>query len=330
MSKAIILVGGFGTRMRPLTLTIPKPILPICNKPFLVHQIMHLKAHGVTEVILCMQYLPEVMQEVLAKEDLGIKIHYVLEDTPLGTAGAIRNADKYIGDEQVIVCNGDVLTDFDITAMWTNHNNKKADVSIATTPVEDPTAFGLVISDTAGRIQEFLEKPKTIAEARLKSAEFYINAGTYILNPEVVFSIPANQKVSIERETFPNLLKAGRRLEAFASAAYWLDLGTPEKYLQAHGDLLSGKFKVVTQHSAEYSLKSNIENTSVIIKGFACFGENVQFGAECIVENSVILNDVTIGNNVHISGAIIGNNCEIRNNFTISSGTVLGDFSKIL
>ena len=327
--KALILVGGFGTRMRPLTLTIPKPILPICNTPFLVHQILHLKSHGVTEVVLCMQYLPEVMQEVLAKENLGVKIHFVTEDIPLGTAGAIRNAEAYIGNEPIIVCNGDVLTDFDITAMWRNHQSKGAAVSIATTPVEDPTAFGLVISTPDGQITEFLEKPKTIAEARLKSAEFYINAGTYILNPKVVFSIPAKQKVSIERETFPNLLKAGELFEAYASNAYWLDLGTPEKYLQAHGDLLSGKFEATSHKSNAYILNANTERSNATLKGFACFGENVKFGAGCIVENSVLLNDVILGSNVQINSAIIGNNCVIGDEVVLSPGTVVGDYSKI-
>ncbi|MFH1429089.1 MAG: NDP-sugar synthase [Candidatus Margulisiibacteriota bacterium] len=332
--KAVIIAGGFGTRMRPLTYTTPKPILPICNKPFLLHQIELLKKHGITEVILCLQYLSESIKQIIEQEEkkIGLKVHYTMEDEPLGTAGAIKNAEQYFDDDPLIVCNGDILTDLDITALLANHREKQAEVSIAVTEVEDPTAFGLIISDEDGYIQKFLEKP-TLEEASSHGIDrYFINAGTYVINPHVFTEVPTGRAVSIERETFPGLLKNNYKLCAFQGDAYWLDLGTPAKYLQAHQDILLDKVRINGEGVRDGSIISGsgtILNSSINITGFISLGSNVEVGDDSFIEDSVVLDNVIIGKKTKITSAIIGNNCIIEDGAVVPPGTVLGDNERI-
>ena len=324
--------------MLPLTLTIPKPILPVCNVPFLVLQLQHLQRHGINDVILCLQYLPDSVTAVVnaAAKKMGIRVEYALETVPLGTAGAIKNAEGFFDDAPLMVCNGDVLTDLNLTEMIRVHQERNAQLSIAVTPVADPSAYGLILSDADGRIQQFLEKPGREEISAHHLHEFFINAGTYIINRELFAEIPTGRPVSIERETFPFLLRQGYRLNAFKEKAYWLDMGTPRNYLQAHEDMLTGKVGegalIARRGATKPSPFSETilcgENTQVMnpagLKGFVSIGNDVQIGEETVIEDSVILDGTTIGKHVKITHSIVGRHCRILDFTTLEAG-VLGD-----
>jgi NDP-sugar pyrophosphorylase family protein len=240
--KAVVLVGGEGTRLRPLTYTTPKPLLPIANQPFLERQLSWLAAHGVTEVVLSLGYLPDAFEAHFPSGSFRapageLVLHYAVEDHPLGTAGAIRFAADALGelDERIVVCNGDVLTTLDLGRLVHFHDERGAEATIALTQVGDPSAFGVVPTRDDGEVIAFVEKPPPG-----KAPTNWINAGTYVLEPSVLARIPERLAVSIERETFPRMLEEPRRLYAKADDAYWIDIGTPEKYLQAHTDVLGG------------------------------------------------------------------------------------------
>ena len=231
--KAVVLVGGEGTRLRPLTYSTPKPLLPIVNQAFLERQLTWLAHHGVDEVVLSLGYLPDAFESHFPDGRFGdLTLRYAVEDHPLGTAGAIRFATRGI-DERVVVCNGDVLTTLDLDALVAFHDDRGAEASIHLTQVEDPSAFGVVPTRDDGEVVAFVEKPpKGVAPTN------WINAGTYVLEPSVLDRIPERLTVSIERETFPRMLEEPSRLYAMTSDAYWIDIGTPEKYLDAHRDVL--------------------------------------------------------------------------------------------
>jgi NDP-sugar pyrophosphorylase family protein len=231
--KAVVLVGGEGTRLRPLTYSTPKPLLPIVNQAFLERQLTWLAYHGVDEVVLSLGYLPDAFEAHFPDGRFGdLKLRYAVEDHPLGTAGAIRFASRGI-DERIVVCNGDVLTTLDLDALVAFHDDRGAEATIHLTQVQDPSAFGVVPTRDDGEVVAFVEKPpKGVAPTN------WINAGVYVLEPSVLERIPERLTVSIERETFPRMLDEPRRLYAMPSAGYWIDIGTPEKYLQAHRDVL--------------------------------------------------------------------------------------------
>jgi NDP-sugar pyrophosphorylase family protein len=233
--KAIVLVGGEGTRLRPLTYTTPKPLLPIANQPFLERQLAWLAGHGVDEVVLSLGYLPDAFEAHFPEGRFGdLVLRYAVEDHPLGTAGAIRFAARGL-DERLVVCNGDVLTTLDLDELVAFHDERGAEATICLTKVRDPSAFGVVPTRHDGEVVAFVEKPP-----KGKAPTNWINAGTYVLEPSVLQRIPERLTVSIERETFPRMLEEPSRMYAMASDAYWLDIGTPEKYLQAHADVLAG------------------------------------------------------------------------------------------
>ena len=234
--KAIVLVGGEGTRLRPLTYTTPKPLLPIANQAFLERQLAWLARHGVDEVVLSLGYLPDAFREHFPDDRFeDVKLRYRVESEPLGTAGGIQYAADGI-DERLVVCNGDVLTSLDLGAMVAFHTARGADATIALTQVADPSAFGVVSTGDDGEVRAFVEKPPPGA-----APSDWINAGTYVLEPSVLDRIPPDLKVSIERETFPHMVAEPGRLYAMRSDAYWLDIGTPDTYLQAHTDVLAGR-----------------------------------------------------------------------------------------
>ncbi|HLM16843.1 MAG TPA: NDP-sugar synthase [Acidimicrobiia bacterium] len=233
--KAIVLVGGEGTRLRPLTYTTPKPLLPIANQPFLKRQLAWLARYGVDEVVLSLGYLPDAFEQHFPEGRFGdVVLHYAVEDHPLGTAGAIRFAAQGL-DERVVVCNGDVLTTLDLGKLVDFHDARGAEATICLTKVADPSAFGVVPTRHDGEVVAFVEKPP-----KAKAPTNWINAGTYVLEPSVLQRIPERLTVSIERETFPRMLEEPSRMYAMASDAYWIDIGSPEKYLQAHADVLAG------------------------------------------------------------------------------------------
>ncbi|WP_442538574.1 nucleotidyltransferase family protein, partial [Streptomyces pseudogriseolus] len=227
MTEAILLVGGKGTRLRPLTVHTPKPMLPAAGVPFLTHQLARARAAGVEHIVLATSYLAEVFEPHFGDGSaLGLHLEYVTEEEPLGTGGAIRNVASLLRsgpDEPVLVFNGDILTGLDIGALVRTHETSGADVSLHLTRVTDPRAYGLVPTDGAGRVLAFLEKPQTPEEIVTDQ----INAGAYVFRRSVIDTIPAGRVVSVERETFPGLLAAGAHLQGMVDSTYWLDLGTP-------------------------------------------------------------------------------------------------------
>jgi len=237
--KAVILVGGEGTRLRPLTLSLPKPVVPVVDRPFLRHQLDLLARVGVREVVFSVAYRPEKIQAVFGDGSaLGFALHYAVEETPLGTGGAVKNAERYL-DERTIVFNGDVLTDVDLPRVLADHEKAEAAASIVLTPVPNPSAYGLVETDASSRVLRFVEKPDPS-----QITTDTINAGIYVLESRLLDLIPAGQNHSIERGFFPTLLKRGDLVRAHVHRGYWIDIGTPEKYRQVHRDVLSGRFPV--------------------------------------------------------------------------------------
>jgi NDP-sugar pyrophosphorylase family protein len=237
--RAVILAGGEGTRLRPLTLSTPKPVVPVVDRPFLRHQLDLLARAGVRDVVFSVAYRPErVEAEFGDGSGLGMKIRYAVEETPLGTGGAVRNALALL-DERTVVLNGDVLTDVDLGELARRHEQERASATILLTPVPNPSAYGLVETDAGGRVLRFLEKPKP-EEITTDT----INAGIYILETRVLELIPPAVKHSIERAFFPALLARGDLVLGPVHRGYWIDIGTPEKYLQVHRDVLHGRFRV--------------------------------------------------------------------------------------
>jgi Nucleoside-diphosphate-sugar pyrophosphorylase involved in lipopolysaccharide biosynthesis/translation initiation factor 2B, gamma/epsilon subunits (eIF-2Bgamma/eIF-2Bepsilon) len=237
--KAVVLVGGFGTRLRPLTETVKKELLPLVDRPILDHVLDHLARHGVHEVILSSPYLEEAFHPFIEARRGDPAITWITEAAPLGTGGAIVNALDAVGNDPFFALNGDILTDLDLTGMLGSHRERDAVVTISLHHVEDARAFGLVATDERGRVLEFLEKP-------LDAIPGDVNAGTYILDPAALRPWSADRELSIEREIFPSVIASGGPVYGYLSDAYWLDLGTPEKYLQAHFDMLDGKVHGVT------------------------------------------------------------------------------------
>ncbi|MEE8194069.1 MAG: NDP-sugar synthase [Dehalococcoidales bacterium] len=332
--KAVILVGGLGTRLRPLTINTPKAMVPVVNRPFLEYVIRRLSGHGAAEIVLAQSHLAQPIEDYFGDGGrFGVGLNYVLEKTALGTAGAVKNAEKYL-DETFLVLNGDIFTDLDITAMTDFHRKKKAKVTIALTPVDDPTSYGLIETTAQGRVSRFLEKPSWD-----QVTTNMINAGTYILEPEVISHIPPQTNFSFERQLFPFLLDRGEPVYAYPSPCYWIDIGTPEKYFRLNKDLLSGKSNQY-QPAAEGEQGSTTQAPQII--GTVAIGRNctigwgvrligpVVIGRDCIlldeavVEESVIWHNVEMGTGATIRRSIIANNCRLGAGSVVED-SVLGD-----
>jgi mannose-1-phosphate guanylyltransferase len=341
--KAAMLVGGFGTRLRPLTINTPKPMLPLVNIPFLEIELLHLKEYGVDEVILSTGYLPGMFDEYFGDGSrLGLKLVHVTEEEPLGTCGAIKNVAGHLGREPVIVCNGDILTDLDIGALVEQHNRSGAAVTITLTPVEDPTAYGLVPLDEEGRIKEFLEKPSWD-----EVVTDLINAGTYVLDPRVLDEVPPGENYSFERQLFPDLLKAGEPMFGFPSDCYWLDLGTPEKYLAAHHAILAGEIQVemkgmprgegvLVGEGSAIDESAHILGPVLLGEGVtvgagarvherSCIGNGVTIEAEAEVAGSIVLDGATIGERSTVELSIVGRGAVLGPDCHVADCSVLGD-----
>lgn len=336
--KAVILVGGEATRLRPLTCNIPKGMVPVLNIPFLEWMVGHLKRHGVTEIIMSLGFLAQPIQDYFKDgSQQGVLIRYVQEKEPLGTAGGIRNAAPYI-DDTFLALNGDIIHDFNITRLVESHRKNKAKATIAIIPVEDPSRYGLIETDADSRITRFLEKPKPEDITTDK-----INAGIYVLEPGVFEVIPPQTRVSIERETFPQLLAAGERVFAYPENVYWIDAGAPEAYLQLHRDLLAGRTRLYSpagtglQRGIDCDIAPTAEIIGSVIIGNKChIGKNVKIkgpavlGAGCIVEEDCIIEDSILWQNVYLGpqsivySSIIANGCQLEKKNTLRQ-SVLGD-----
>ncbi len=340
-----MLVGGEGTRLRPLTLTTPKPLLPVANRPFLERQLAWLAAHGVGEVILSMGYLPNRFEEHFAgagrDASSGATVRYVVEAEPLGTAGAIRFAAEGI-DERFVVCNGDVLTDLDLGAMVRFHDERGAEATISLTQVEDPSAFGVVPTRADGEVVAFVEKPLPG-----KAPTNWINAGTYVLEPSFLDRIPPRLNVSIERETFPRLLAEPGALYGFAADGYWLDIGTPEKYLEAHVDALAGRVGtppapgarevqpgVWVQGDGRIAADAKVEAPVLIGAGTSIesgarvassvLGRDVTVDDGADIERAVLLDGVRVGRAVEVFDSIVGPGAVLEADVSLRDVSIVG------
>ncbi len=341
--KAILLAGGKGTRLRPLTVHTPKPIVPIFNRPFLHYQIDQLRqVPGIDEVILSLNYQPRRIEEILGEGDgLGVRIRYVVEPMPLGTGGAIR----YAGDqltESVVVFNGDVLTQVDVNAVLQLHRDRKAKATIVLTPVDNPRAYGLVETDGQGNIKRFLEKPSD-SEITCNT----INAGIYILEPDTFDRIPKDTAWSIERSYFPSLIERGETFVAYVDNGYWIDIGTPAKYLQVHRDIMDGRYSAPpfagSAHGTAWvapdvKIDEGVEihgpcfiDEGVALKAgakvlpYSVIGRHTHVEEGAVIDGSVIWPNGWIGREAVVRGSILGRNCHVGRNSVVESPVVLGD-----
>ena len=340
--KAILLAGGKGTRLRPLTVHTPKPIVPIFNRPFLYYQIDQLRqVPEIDEAILSLNYQPRRIEEIFGDgEGLGLKLRYVVEPIPLGTAGAVR----YAGDsltESVVVFNGDVLTQVDLRAVLALHRERKAKATIVLTPVDNPRAYGLVETDRRGNIQRFLEKP---GEDEITCNT--INAGIYILEPDTFDRIPKETAWSIERSFFPSLIERGETFVAYVYDGYWIDIGTPAKYLQVHRDIMDGQYSAPPFDGADrkawISPEARIEDgvelhgpcfvdEGAVIKSgakvlpYSVIGRQTHVDEAAVVDGSIVWPNGWIGREASVKGSILGRNCHIGRNAILETPVILGD-----
>lgn len=322
--KGVILVGGEGSRLRPLTSRLPKPMVPIVNRPFLERMIGWMKRHGIDDIVLAMGYLPDRIRERLEDgRDLGVTLTYSVEDSPLGTAGAVKLAAGHLSDT-CFVFNGDILTDLDLGAMLAAHRQAQAAVSIALTPVDDPTQFGVVEFDADHRITKFTEKPR-----RDEVRSNLINAGTYIIEPGVLERVPAGQYWMFERGLFPDLLAAGERLLAYPSDCYWVDIGTPDKYRQVHRDLLAGRLHAHLGQPRGHDLwvgEGCEIDESASFSGPVVLGDRVAIGPGAVIAGpTVIGSGSSVGANANVTDSILWENVRIGEGAIVSNCIVAND-----
>ena len=332
--KGLILAGGKGTRLRPLTLNTPKPIVPVANAPFLLYQLDLMLSAGIHEVILSLSYQPRKIEDLLKDgTDYGISIRYAVEGTPLGTGGAFKNAEEHL-DSTTVVFNGDILTGVDLAAVVRKHKEFGAVATLVLTPVENPSAYGLVETAPDGTVRRFIEKPGP-DEITCNT----INAGVYVLEPSVLRYIPKDEPYSFERGLFPLLLERKEPVLSFILNKYWIDIGTPKKYLEVHHDILSGKFssKRVGAALNRSALPADVTidaksiiDADVTIKSGARI-ENSVIGRNCKIEegaqiiDSVIWAGNTLDAGSRVEGAILGKGCYVGRSVTLRPGVVLGD-----
>jgi mannose-1-phosphate guanylyltransferase len=311
--KAVVLVGGFGTRLRPLTLSTPKQMLPIVNRAMIERVVEHLGAHGVDTAVLSLGYRPDAFADAYPDGHCtGVELHYAVEPEPLDTAGAIRFAATHAGlAERFLVVNGDVLTDLDVAALVAAHERTGAEGTIALHRVEDPSAYGVVPTDDRGRVEAFIEKPP-----RAEAPTDLINAGTYVLEPSVLDRIPPDRPVNVERVTFPQMVADGS-LYAFDGDTYWIDAGTPNTYLQANLDLILGRRGQPEEGVHPQAIVDGSVDRSVVGAGVT-----IQAGAK--VEGSVVLPGATIGRDALVRDAVVGARSTIGGSCVVESGSVVG------
>jgi mannose-1-phosphate guanylyltransferase len=325
MTEAVLLVGGQGTRLRPLTVNTPKPMLPVAGVPFTVHQITRARDAGVSRIVLATSYRAEVFAEFIEDVDLGIEVVIATEEEPLGTGGAIRHALEHLEsgpEDPVLIFNGDVLSGLDISGLVTSHIDSGSDVTLYLTQVDDPRAYGLVPIDGQGRVQAFLEKPSTPEEI----VTDLINAGCYVFKRSVIEQIPAGRVVSVERETFPGLLAAGAHVRGVVDRGYWLDLGTPLAFVQGSRDLVLGHAPspAVAAIGDSLILEGTQIADSALIDGGSSIGRNVVIASDARVQGCVVFDDAVIGEGANLVGSIVGAGARIGAGCELQ-GVVVGD-----
>ncbi|MDX6648586.1 MAG: mannose-phosphate guanylyltransferase [Solirubrobacteraceae bacterium] len=336
--QAVILVGGEGTRLRPLTSTVPKPVVPLVDRPFIAYMLEWLRGHGVDDVVMSCGFLASGVHNVLGDgKAFGMRLRYVEEPRPLGTGGAVKYAEELL-DERFLMLNGDVLTDLDLSAQIAQHEEKGARCTLALIGVEDPSAYGLVRLEPDGAVREFLEKPSPDQiDTNL------ISAGAYVLEREVLSLIPPDQPCSIEREVFPRLV--GNGLYGYAGTGYWLDIGTPQRYLQATFDILERNVQTVAGERLGASFTAVADGVQsegrvvppALVESGCRIGEGARIGALSVlaadvavgarteVEQAVVLRGAEIGADCRLSYCIVGSGVRIGDRTRVEGGAVLGE-----
>jgi mannose-1-phosphate guanylyltransferase len=328
--QALILAGGEGTRLRPLTTTVPKPVVPLVDRPFIRFMIDWLHWHGVDDIVMSCGHLASGVRNVLGDGSaLGIRLRYVEEPRPLGTGGALKYAEPLLG-ERFLMLNGDVLTDIDLKAQMEQHERTRARATLALTPVEDPSAYGLVRTARDGAVTEFVEKP---APDQIDTNN--ISAGAYVLEHSVLEMLEPEQNASIERDVFPRLV--GEGLYGCVSEGYWLDIGTPERYLQGTYDILEGSVGTAVEERMGDSylcVEQNVDNRgriipSALVESGCRIGDNTRIGGRVVLEHGVTVGDhTTIERAVVMQGAEIGSHCTL-NGCIVAGGVRIGDHCTI-
>ncbi|HEX3466563.1 MAG TPA: NDP-sugar synthase [Candidatus Elarobacter sp.] len=338
--QAVVLVGGEGTRLRPLTLETPKPMVPIMNVPFLERTLQRLREAGIDDVILPAGYLPDAITSYFGDgKRLGLNIRYVIEDVPLGTAGALKNVEQHI-DGPFLVLNGDVLTSLDLRAMLDYHRAKRGIATMHLIRVDDPSPFGVAVHDANGRIERFVEKPK-----REEAPSDEINAGTYILERAILDLIPAGRAVSIERETFPQLIASGRNLYAYTTNDYWIDLGRPEAYLGAHRHIFEGSMPLGTSPVVDGPGRASIPSGAVrppvfigrdcriaadaTVGPYTVLGDGCEVQSGATVADSLLWDSVVVEAGAELNWTIVASRARIGAGAHIGRGTVIGHDARI-
>ncbi|MEK7232581.1 MAG: NDP-sugar synthase [Elusimicrobiota bacterium] len=338
--RAVILIGGMGTRLRPFTVETPKPLLPVMNRPFLEYQFQVLSRHGVREVVLCTSYRAGTFRRAFGTgRRLGLKISYVRESIPLGTGGALKNAQSLLNGT-TLVLNGDVLNAFNLGAFLKFHRARRAEISIALTRVKDPTLYGLVITDEKGMVRRFLEKPSW-DEVVSNS----INAGAYLFEPSVFTHLPQGKPYSLERGLFPERLAAGARIAGYVAPGYWIDIGSVEMYLQVHLDLLQGRtpfrpgprarpFK--NADGARVTAGAGTKAAPFVrFSGSVSLGSKVRIGRGAQLTDCVVLDGASIGDGARLERCIVGPKARVGTHAVLGPGTALaggslvGDYSQL-
>ncbi len=337
--KGVILAGGKGTRLRPLTLNTPKPVVPVANAPFLLYQIDLMRSAGIDEVILSLSYQPRKIEDLLRDgSEYGVHLRYVVESIPLGTGGAFKNAEEHISDTTVVF-NGDVLTDLDLSAVIALHRKRGAVATLVLTPVENPSAYGLVETDPEGWVQRFSEKPG-LDQITCNT----INAGVYILEPSVLRYMPKNEPYSFERGLFPALLEHKEPVLSYVLNGYWIDIGTPEKYMQVHHDILARRFASPRIPPSSFDrdflpVDASVDAKSILAPGVtirtgvrienSVIGRNCKIDEGAQVVDSIVWSGAKIDADARIIGGIIGKGCCIGRSANIKAGAVLGDMTVV-
>jgi mannose-1-phosphate guanylyltransferase / phosphomannomutase len=340
--KAVIMAGGEGTRLRPQTSNLPKPMLPLVGRPMMEHIVSLLRRHGIADIVVTVAFLPNAIRSYFGDgSELGVRMVYATEETPLGTAGSVRNAMDEL-DERFLVISGDVLTDIDLTSVVAFHEKNDALATIALSSVENPLEFGIVITAEDGSIERFLEKPgwgQVFSDT--------INTGIYVLEPEIFEAIPEGQAVDFSAEVFPAVLEAGRPIYGYVAEGYWEDVGTTAAYLSAHQDILDGKVEVDISgfelHPGLWLGKGSSVHPSARLEGPAFIGENCTIDRGVVVapyttigantqvaewaeiERSVIGENAYLGPSVHVEGAVLGRSCDLRRGARCEPGAVVGE-----
>ncbi|SRR5216683_4672726 len=322
--EAILLVGGQGTRLRPLTLSAPKPLLPTAGVPFLAHQLARAASCGVTHVVLATSYRADMFAECFGDgSSFGLEIDYVYEDVPLGTGGGIRNAAARLRsgpEDPVVVLNGDVLSGHDVAAQLDMHGKSEAAITLHLVEVPDPSRFGCVPTDRGGRVTAFLEKTPDPVTNR-------INAGCYVFRRRVIDKIPAGRVVSVERETFPALIASGDAVMGYVDVSYWLDVGTPEAFVRGSCDLVLGRLPAPALPGpcgASLALPGAVVAPGADVSGGTVVGARAVIGAGARVEGSVLFDDVTVAAGARVRDSILGRGTQVGEG-AILDGVVIGD-----